>query len=46
MKHIRHIRVFAVKIYGIHTHNKRNSLQTHDKIIPITDLREITSQAI
>ena len=39
MKHIRHIRVFAVKIYGIHTHNKRNSPQTHDKIIPITDLR-------
>ena len=39
MKHIRHIRDFAVKIYGIHTHNKRNSPQTHDKIIPITDLR-------
>ena len=39
MKHIRQIRDFEVKIYGIHTHNKRNSPQTHDKIIPITNLR-------
>ena len=39
MKHTRHMREFLVKIYGMHTHNKRNSPQTHDKIILITDLR-------
>ena len=39
MKHIRHIRNVLVKIYGIHTHNKGNSPQTHDKIIIISDLR-------
>ena len=37
---------FLVKIYGIHTHNKRNSLQTHDKIILITDLRHKLSDKI
>ena len=39
MKHTRHMRDFLVKIYRIYTHNKRNSPQTHDKIILITDLR-------
>ena len=39
MKHTRHMRDFLVKIYRIYTHNKRNSRQTHDKIILITDLR-------
>ena len=36
---MKHIRDLLVKIYGIHTHNKINSPQTHDKIILITDLR-------
>ena len=40
MEHVRHIRDFLVKRYGIHTHNKRNSPQTHDKIILITDLHD------
>ena len=46
MTHIRHIRHFGVKIYGIHTHNKRNSPQTHDKILPITDLRHKLSEKL
>ena len=39
MKHTRHKGDFLVKIYRIYTHNKRNSPQTHDKIILITDWR-------